>query len=163
MNEQSLKQNFAYDRLIHLWRTFCELHTLLYDLTCEEYANLLASDFDALEQTVKHKEQLLIQIGNIEEERKLFIAEINQERIFENEILNIHDLIECLKQFELEKSGQHLSKFNLLLVDIIERIQAQNKKNQIFLNRAMQNLKDIKNTFSGKKNYQTYTAHGTTK
>jgi flagellar biosynthesis/type III secretory pathway chaperone len=52
---------------------------------------------------------------------------------------------------------------NSLLIDIIHRIQEQNKKNQMFLNKAMLSLREIKQGFTGKKTYTTYGADGMTR
>ena len=56
-----------------------------------------------------------------------------------------------------------LKNLNALLIDIVQKIQEQNKKNQMFLNRAMLSLREIKQGFTGKKTYSTYGADGMTR
>lgn len=57
-----------------------------------------------------------------------------------------------------------MKKLNLILMDIVEKIQEQNKKNQVFLNKALISLKELKNSFSGGgKKYETYGSNGATR
>jgi hypothetical protein len=56
-----------------------------------------------------------------------------------------------------------LQNLNDLLIDVISRIQMQNKKNQLFLSRAMQSLNELKDGFTGKKHFTTYGANGMTR
>ena len=57
---------------------------------------------------------------------------------------------------------KYLNNFNSLLIDIIQKIQKQNKKNQIFINKAIISLKEIKGSVDGGKNFNTYTQEGLT-
>ena len=45
---------------------------------------------------------------------------------------------------------------------IVENIQAQNKKNQLFLNKAMLSLQELKDSFSKQKTVTTYGPGGKT-
>jgi flagellar biosynthesis/type III secretory pathway chaperone len=159
----SLETHIKYDQLIQLWREFCSAHTALYDLTCEEYLDLLNSDIDKLEYTLKKKQKILDSISFLERKRQEVINEINEKNLLGSRVENVADLLEKLQHHEVEKKGSHLLRFNELLVSIITKIQAQNKKNQIFLNRAMLNLKEMKEAFVGKKSYSTYNASGASK
>ena len=69
-------------------------------------------------------------------------------------------LIEVLSEYEVESNQKHLFRFNALLIDIIEKIQAQNKRNQLFINKALHSLQQIRIEASGKKNFSTYSARG---
>jgi flagellar biosynthesis/type III secretory pathway chaperone len=62
--------------------------------------------------------------------------------------------------FEKQNNTQHLYRFNALLIDVIEKIQTQNKKNQVFLNKAINSLKEIREEALGVKNYNTYNKKG---
>ncbi len=165
MNEDvlQLERFLKYDLLVQLWREFCKAHTELYDLTCEEYLHLLNSEIEELEGTLKIKERVLDKISFLENKRRQLIQEINDKKLFNSEISNVSGLLETLENVGLEKKGKHLQKFNELLIDIVTKIQKQNKKNQVFLNKAMLNLRDLKEGFSGKKNYKTYTSAGMTR
>ncbi len=50
-----------------------------------------------------------------------------------------------------------------LLIDIIEKLQTQNKKNQLFLNKAINNLREIREDALGVKSYSTYNNKGLSK
>ena len=56
-----------------------------------------------------------------------------------------------------------IEKLNLVLLDIVNKIQEQNKKNQVFLNRALLSLKELKDSFGGRTNYETYSSTGLAK
>jgi flagellar biosynthesis/type III secretory pathway chaperone len=59
--------------------------------------------------------------------------------------------------------AQRIDKLNLVLLDIIEKLQDQNKKNQIFLNKALLSLQELKDSFAGgEKKFKTYGANGNT-
>lgn len=159
MNEQILK--FKYEEVIIIWQTFCELHSSLYDLTCEEYMHLLASDIESLETTLIQKDKVLADIRSIEVSRQELIEEINKKQLAKKVVTNISDLMELMSSIEISHNSENrLEKFNMLLIDIIEKIQEQNKMNQVFLNKAIISLRDIRESFNGEKNYKTYGANG---
>ena len=72
---------------------------------------------------------------------------------------NVSELISLMNLFEETNKNYHLKRFNTLLIDIIEKLQDQNK-NQMFLNKAIHNLKEIREEAMGVKNYSTYNKQG---
>ena len=72
-------------------------------------------------------------------------------------------MIEAFYVIDMTSSIPALKNLNALLIDIIHKIQEQNKKNQMFLNKAMLSIRDIKQGFTGKKQYTTYGADGQTR
>ena len=56
-----------------------------------------------------------------------------------------------------------LTKMNNLMVDIIVTLQDQGKKNQIFLNKALHNINELKRDIQGAGKDTTYNSAGTTK
>ena len=50
-----LKINLELNALYDIWQEFCEQHTSLYELTCDEYIKLLASEIDDLEELMQQK------------------------------------------------------------------------------------------------------------
>jgi flagellar biosynthesis/type III secretory pathway chaperone len=68
-----------------------------------------------------------------------------------------------MKVIENKMQTPHLEKFNSYLIDTIEKIQEQNKKNQIFINKTLLSLKTIREEAMGRKNYSTYNSKGSTK
>ena len=151
---------FKYEELIRIWKSFCELHQVLFDLTCDEYLILLESDIDRLEPLLAKKDAVINKIGEIETKRKLFVEEVNSKKLFENNISNLSQLIRSFERYENGNNKGRLEKLNLLLIDIIEKIQKQNKKNQIFLNRAILSLQEMRESFMGEKKYKTYGSNG---
>ena len=74
----------------------------------------------------------------------------------------VSDLLELMSNYEKKLDEKYLNNFNSLLIDIIQKIQKQNKKNQIFINKAIISLKEIKGSVDGKKSFNTYTQEGLT-
>lgn len=152
--EITLKLNHLRD----LWQEFCEQHTKLYEVTCDEYLHLMSSDMDQLEITIKEKELVIQEIDQLDHYRNDLISELSDLLEIERPkkiatLLNL-DLVD-------ERISEDIEKYNLVLLDIIEKIVEQNKKNQFFLNKAIHSLNELKESFSGKVNYSTYSANGT--
>jgi flagellar biosynthesis/type III secretory pathway chaperone len=153
-------QKIYYQRVLTIWEEFCTLHQALYNYTCEEYLTLLESDVDKLEEMLPLKEEIINKVSELEQERSELIHEINQRNIFSQPILKSTDLLNVFGELEQLSPIRVLEKLNSLLIETIKNIQEQNKKNQTFLNKAMLSLGEIKQGFSGKKNYITYGADG---
>ena len=152
-----------YFQVTDLWKKLCEAHQNLLELTFDEYSLLLGSEIEALEDKIQEKESVIREIAHLDSARKSVIAEINHalKKNKQNEITSVSDLIVCMKDFEERQDQHHLRRFNALLIDIIEKIQAQNKKNQLFINKALMSLREIREEAVGRKNYSTYNARGT--
>src|SRR5687768_16371845 len=82
-----------YQRVLNVWEVFCHLHKELYELTCEEYLTLLASDIDKLETMLPIKEEIISKISDLEAERTELIETINNSKIFSSEITKAGDLL----------------------------------------------------------------------
>lgn len=149
--------------LIDLWRDFCEKHTLLYEFTCDEYMHLLSSDMDKLNNTLQDKKELLEHINLLDSQRMTLTDEILILMEVETPPKKLIFLLNYFKKSGEDDVANQIEKLNLVLLDIIEKIQDQNKKNQIFLNKAIHSLKELKQSFSGKTRYNTYSAAGITK
>jgi flagellar biosynthesis/type III secretory pathway chaperone len=156
------EKKLYYHRALNVWEAFCQLHRELYDLTCEEYLTLLASDIDKLEDMLPIKEEIIGKISELESERTELIEKLNSTKLF-GEINRAGDLLAAFSEFDKQASIPALYNLNSLLLDIIQKIQEQNKKNQMFLNKAMISLREIKQGFTGKKTYTTYGADGMTR
>lgn len=150
-----------YFQITDIWKSQCELHYKLFDLTCDEYALLLDSNVEDLEDKIAQKAEVINKIEANEKLRNDILATI-QNDYKELKINSINDLIEFFSAFEAEKEGKHLFRFNGLLVDIIEKIQDQNKKNQLFINKALNSLREIRESAMGTKTVSTYNAKGVT-
>lgn len=158
------KKNKIIERLYYeitdLWRVFCEKHTELFDLTCTEYDFLLRSEVENLDKLINNKEMIIGQIQELEDQRSEIIVLINKELKPNEKIEKISELIKFFHNYESKKEQYFLSKFNSILIDLIEKIQKQNKRNQLFLNKAITSLKEIRMSISGDKRYATYTPSG---
>jgi flagellar biosynthesis/type III secretory pathway chaperone len=157
------EKKLYYQQSILVWESFCQLHKQLFDLTCDEYLTLLASDIEKLESMLPIKEEIIGKIGELEAERAELIETINNSKIFSQPILKSGDLLAAFAELDQQSSIPALKNLNALLIDIVQKLQDQNKKNQVFLNKAMLSLREIKQGFSGKKTYTTYGADGMTR
>src|SRR3989338_10330430 len=135
---------FKIEETFILWQEFCQLHNNLYKFTCDEYIHLLSSDIDKLESTLAEKDQIILDIKLLEEKRLTLIQEINAILPTDKKIEKVSQLIRLISETENNKGETRIEKLNKLLVDIIEKIQSQNKKNQLFLNKAILSLQDLK-------------------
>jgi flagellar biosynthesis/type III secretory pathway chaperone len=153
------KLAILYFQVTDLWKRLCEEHNELFNVTCDEYSLLLKSELDLLEEKLVEKNQIIARISALENIRRDVIAELNS-LLPEKNVDSVSKLLEVMKAYEVEKNQKHLFRFNALLIDIIEKIQAQNKRNQLFINKALLSLKQIRIEASGKKNYSTYTSKG---
>lgn len=163
MNHRLQEKQLYFQRILTIWEGFCELHKELYDLTCDEYLTLLASDIDKLESMLPLKDEIISKIGELETERSELIEQLNDTGIFAQKIYKAGDLLAAFAEMDQKSAIPALRNLNSLLIDIVHKIQDQNKKNQQFLNKAMISLREIKQGFSGKKNYSTYGADGLTR
>ena len=118
---------------------------------------------DKLEDALPLKEEIIRKISALEYERKDLIESINTSKIFTKNILKSSDLLIVFSEIDQSSAMPALKNLNALLIDIVQKIQEQNKKNQMFLNRAMLSLREIKQGFTGKKTYSTYGADGMTR
>lgn len=163
MDNRLDEKKLYYQRTLGVWEGFCQLHKDLYDLTCDEYLTLLESDIDKLETMLPLKEEIISKIGELEKERTELIDSLNGTALFSINIKRAGDLLTAFASLDQTSAIPALKNLNSLLLDIIQKIQEQNKKNQQFLNKAMLSLREVKQGFSGKKTYTTYGADGQTR
>lgn len=157
------EKKLYYQHAVSVWESFCHLHKSLYDLTCEEYLTLLESDIDKLESMLPVKEEIISKIAELEKERAELIEKLNETALFSTRITRAGELLNAFSAIDQQAAIPALKNFNALLIDIIQKIQDQNKKNQQFLNKAMLSLREVKQGFTGKKTYTTYGADGQTR
>ncbi|MFP5384986.1 MAG: flagellar protein FlgN [Bacteriovoracia bacterium] len=157
------EKKLFYQSAVSIWEGFCQLHKELYDLTCEEYLTLLESDIDKLESMLPVKEEIIAKIGELEKERADLIDKLNSISLFSTQITRAGELLSGFSEIDQQSGIPALKNLNSLLIDIIQKIQEQNKKNQQFLNKAMLSLREVKQGFTGKKQFTTYGADGQTR
>lgn len=151
-----------YFRVTDLWQKLCEKHTSLLNLTFDEYALLLESNLEKLEGKSLEKETVKTEITVLEKVRTQVIEELNLILVKKEmePIDSVSDLIMVMDIYEKKNNQKHLFRFNSLLIDLIEKIQEQNKKNQLFINKALLSLKQIREEVMGSKDYSTYNKRG---
>ena len=148
---------------IEVWENFCRLHHDLYELTCDEYQVLLSGEIESLEDLIAKKEVVIASIGGWETARAELISRMNRDLPAGQQITNVSGLLTTFASAESKLAMPALRNLNALLIDVITRVQEQNKRNQQFLNRAMQSIREIRDGFTGKRNYNTYGADGMTR
>ncbi len=163
MNHRLDEKKLYYQQTITIWENFCQFHKELYDLTCEEYLTLLESDIESLEKMLPVKEEIIRKISELEKDRADLINKLNSSALFSPEIKRAWDMLNAFSDLENEGSVPILKNLHALLIDIIQKIQEQNKKNQVFLNKAMISIREVKDGFTGKKQFTTYGANGQTR
>lgn len=151
-----------YFRVTDLWQRLCEKHNLLLNLTFDEYALLLESDLEKLETKSSEKDAVSSEISALEKVRAQVIEELNSFLTAKgmDPIDSVSDLIMVMDLYEKKNDQKHLFRFNRLLIDLIEKIQEQNKKNQLFINKALLSLKQIREEVMGNRDYSTYNKRG---
>jgi flagellar biosynthesis/type III secretory pathway chaperone len=160
--ENQIELKFKLNFLSQLCQDFCEKNTELYEVTCDEYIHLLASDIDNLEQAIDKKTEVLEFINKLETQRNEATSELASHYNIEKP-KKLQSLLEALRANNEEKTALQIEKLNMILLDIVEKIQEQNKKNQFFLNKAIYSLKELKDSFTGKPTYKTYSSSGMTR
>jgi flagellar biosynthesis/type III secretory pathway chaperone len=163
MDNRQDEKKLYYQHVLHVWEGFCRLHKDLYDLTCDEYLTLLESDIEKLESMLSVKEEIISKISELEKDRAELINKLNTTGLFTAKIGRAGELMDAFSDLDQKAAIPALKNLNSLLIDIIGKIQDQNKKNQQFLNKAMLSLREVKQGFTGKKTYTTYGANGQTR
>lgn len=158
MRDQALR--LYHSQAVEVWENFCRLHRDLFELTCDEYQALLSGEVEALETLVSRKEAVMADINGWEATRSGLIQDIDRSNIATHPITNIKGLLDLLREPESQMAIPALTNLNSLLIDIITQTHEQNKRNQVFLNRALLSLRDLREGFSGKRQYTTYGADG---
>lgn len=153
-----------HHQAIEVWENFCRLHKSLLDLTCEEYEALLSGEVEQIESILPRKEAVMAEISQWDATRVALITSLNDSGAADQPVTSVTQLLRVLKSAEARLGVPALANLNALLIDIITKTQEQNKRNQLFLNKAMNNLREIREGFSGKKKtYTTYGADGLTR
>lgn len=159
MNQDSLLTN--YFQFTEIWKKFCELHNDLFFISLDEYSLLLSSDIDVLEQKLEDKKNIINQINNLDKERQACFVQIQNLAGNQVKLHNFHDVISYFKSnLDEEKNHKHLERFNSLLIDLIDKIKSQNKKTQIFINKAVHSLQTIREEAMGVKSSPIYNNKG---
>jgi len=153
--------NLLYFRFTDIWKQFCELHNDLFFLSLDEYSYLLSSDVETIEAKVSEKKEMIERIRQIEQVRTQCFNEIQTLLGPDNNMKNFRELIDYFSNtMPEEKEHKHLQRFNNLLIDLIGKIKDQNKKTQLFINKAIYSLQTIRDEAMGVKPNTVYNKKG---
>ncbi len=154
--------NKIYFEVTDLWKLLCEEHSLLFNLVSDEYLLLLESNLEGLEDVVSEKKEVIARIAKLDLFRQNLLKKINSTLKDSEKIKSVTDLIKFLGSNPIERDQKHFLRFNGLLNKTIEKLKQQNRRNHLFLNKAMVSLNDWKKEALGHKSFSTYDAFGTT-
>lgn len=140
------------------WKELCEGHARLFQHTVEEYSILLKNDIASLEKKLKEKVKTIKDISHIDKQRKLNISLIKNKDVI---ITNFNSFIKAIENSPYKELAEDIKSYNIILLELIKKIQEQNKKNQLFLKKAMIFINNLQNDFKGiKENETIYTKKG---
>jgi flagellar biosynthesis/type III secretory pathway chaperone len=154
--------NEIYFEITDLWKLLCEEHNLLFNLVSDEYLLLLESKIEEIEKIVPEKKVVINRISKLDFIRQNLIKKINSSLKGQEQIKSSNDLIRFLGTNPIEREQKHFLRFNTLLNRTIEKLKQQNRRNQLFLNKAMISLNDWKRAALGNKSFSTYNSSGET-
>ncbi len=149
-----------YDELVLLWRELCVLHTQLFEITSHEYQLLLGGETEKLETNLSEKKEIIAKIQDYDSRRQTSISDLIEKFLPSLSDPHFQEINEFLQR-ELALGADHaLLRYNYFLIDIIEKIQIQNRKNRQFLNRALLMMEDLKHDFQKKGKVLSYNKKG---
>ena len=160
MNTEKLKIKIYFDTVI-LWEELCILHKKLFDLTNEEYLELLSGQVDKLSDIIDEKSRIVKKINSVDFNRLKILNDINND--LNTPVKSYKELLLYFSDIKIEQRKSILKEFNNLLIDIVKKIQEQNKKNQLFLNKAICSLDEISERAPGRIRNSTYDSTGSLK
>jgi flagellar biosynthesis/type III secretory pathway chaperone len=149
-------------KLSNIWKDFCIYHSNLLDATFTEYEILLSSDLEDLDEVNAIKKEFINRISSKEMERKILLAQAFEDGILTSKISSLSELEDGFAKYESNEKIEYFSEFSSLLKSIMVNLKLQNKKNQIYINKALNSLSNLKEEMAGKKSTQIYNPKGET-
>ena len=149
-------------KMSNIWKDFCIFHSNLLDATFSEYDYLLSSDLDELDIVNTIKNELVEKIKSKELERKQLLTEAFEAGITTSEIKGLNQLENYFMEYERNEKIEYFSEFSLLLKNILTNLKAQNKRNQIFIYKALNSLASLREDMAGQKSTEVYSPSGKT-
>ncbi|MDH4467734.1 MAG: flagellar export chaperone FlgN [Bacteriovoracaceae bacterium] len=160
-NESKYSLLDYYHELTLIWRELCILHTQLFEVTNQEYEFLLSGVTEQLESNLALKRNIIDQIQEYDLKRQESVKNVFKNFASEEENFLHYTKLNKLFSENLNLSADHqLEKYNFFLIDIIEKIQIQNRKNRQFLNRSLIMLEDLKKDFQNTGKVLSYNKKG---
>jgi len=151
-----------YMKMSNIWKDFCIFHSNLLDATFSEYDYLLSSNLDELDIVNTIKNELVEKIKHKELERKQLLTEAYETGITDTEIKSLSVLELSFRAYEKNEQIEYFSEFSLLLKNILNNLKSQNKRNQIFIYKALNSLASLREDIAGQKSTEVYGMSGKT-
>jgi flagellar biosynthesis/type III secretory pathway chaperone len=151
-----------YLKISNVLRQFCILHSNLLDATITEYDFLLESEIDGVDEISQLKEEIVQMIHLTDEQRKTVLYEAFESGLFDKPVEGLGDLEILLIPYEKDNDITFFSEFSELLIKIIDNLKNQNKKNQIYLHKALESLQDLRSNMTGRTSSKIYNPKGVT-
>jgi flagellar biosynthesis/type III secretory pathway chaperone len=150
-----------YFEFVDLWKSLCDIHNQLYQITCEEYLALLNSNIDRVNSLLEEKEHLMKSIDDLEAHRFKLVLKVSETANLPaanfSKFKTVYDFL--LIELNLKEENP-LLKYHKLMVELIEKTQDQNKKNRIFLNKALLSIQELRNELNGTTKVNNYSRTG---
>ena len=148
-----------YFQATDIWKRLCDEHEALLACTLDEYALLLGSELEKIEEKIAQKDVIVRNIRRLDGLRRDLVDRINR-GMTEGRIGDAKGLLVSMQRYESTRSIRPLSKYHSQLKGIIGKIQDQNKKNRLFINKAALALREMREEVTGTRGYPTYDARG---
>ncbi len=155
------ESQLLYLEFTELWKTLCDSHNKLYQVTCDEYLALLNSDINLVHQLLSVKEDLMKQIDSLDRERSSLVNRVALQANIPSESLKKFKTVYDYLRDQLALNEQNpLIKYHQLMIELVEKTQDQNKKNRIFLNKALSSIQDLRKELNGNIKVNNYSRTG---
>lgn len=153
--------SFYYQQFSDLWKALCSAQNELYQITCEEYLALLNSDIERVNRLISLKEDVIEHIEVIEQERKDLVQKIATNQGLDldsiSKFKNVYRILSDALQLD---ENNALIKYHKLIIELIDKTQLQNKKNRVFLNKALSSIQGLKKDLNGGTRIENYSRTG---
>ena len=149
----------TYQEMVELWKLMCVKHEELFHLTCQEYVLLLKSEVNELEIIIDKKIKIINEINFHDERRKSLLLSLGK-ALDINENIKVSKFIDMIVRENIDQEIKTFQKYNMILIDLINKLKDQNKKNQLILNKSLINLKELREKLLGEDSLKTYDMRG---
>jgi tRNA A37 N6-isopentenylltransferase MiaA len=123
-------------------------HRQLLEIVRTERENLIQLDKDALVAILSRKQSTIEAIGQAENQRLQLVSELGRLWGRPSSELTLTQIVIEIQGFNPKLAEQYRSTYHALTI-LIQRISEQNRDNQKFLNRSIDNIAEMKRNVLG--------------
>lgn len=150
-----------YLEFTELWKALCDAHNRLFQITCDEYVALLNSNIDKVHLLLEIKEKIIGEIEQLDNDRLNLVNRVAIQANLEIEdIKKFKNVYDYLREELLLNDQNPLIKYHELMIELVDKTQQQNKKNRVFLNKALHSIKEIRRDLNGSIKVNNYSRTG---